>query len=276
MRDFFHSKLFVFILLILVICGGLMVLSAIMGGPSPFSNFFGSLLTPLQRLASAIGDKISSFTGYLYKYNSLVLENEQLKKELAEKRELEDDYYTLLNENEMLRELAGLKEEHPDYSMLPALVVSKPDNSLNVTFTLDKGTRDGVKKGDPVISGQGLVGYVSEVSYNHCEVTAITDMSSRISAAVSRTSETVVVEGTFELASKGLVRLSYLPVNCDLKNGDVIKTSGYGGIYPSGILIGEVVRIDVESHGMSNYAIVKPLTDFDSLVTVYVITDYGE
>ena len=125
-----------------------------------------------------------------------------------------------------------------------------------------------------MVTQEGLVGYVSAVGVNYAQVVGIIDMTSKVAAMISRTRETVVAEGSFELLDEGLMRVSYLKNDSDVRQGDLVETSGYGGIYPKGLLIGRVLEVLPESHGISSYAIIEPVVDFSTLTHVFVVKDY--
>ena len=125
-----------------------------------------------------------------------------------------------------------------------------------------------------VVTGDGLMGYVSSVGYNFCEAKPVTDLSMSIGAIVSRTRETVVAEGSYELSEQGLLRLSYLKNDSDVLVGDMVESSGYGGIFPKGLLIGSITEVLPESHGLSTYAKIQPAVDLDELKKVYIIKSF--
>ena len=93
-------------------------------------------------------------------------------------------------------------------------------------------------------------------------------------AVVSRTREVVVAEGSFELAGDGLLRLSYLQNDSDVLVGDTVETSGYGGIFPKGLLIGTITEVLPESHGISTYAKIQPAVDLTALKKVYIVKSF--
>lgn len=119
------------------------------------------------------------------------------------------------------------------------------------------------------------MGYVSTVGLNFCEVKPVTDLSLKVGAVVSRTREVVVAEGSFDLAEEGLLRLSYLKNDSDVLVGDTVETSGYGGVFPKGLLIGTITEVLPESHGISTYAKIRPAVDLSALKKVYIIKSFN-
>ena len=129
--------------------------------------------------------------------------------------------------------------------------------------------------GDCVVSAEGyLVGIVSEVGLNWATVLTIIDTDIELGARIFRTGEIAIAEGDFSLMSEGRLKLSYLSGETEILTGDQIVTSGLGGYYPSGLVIGAVESVQTEDDGLARYAVLAPLADFDALTEVFVITDY--
>lgn len=271
---FLRNKLTAFALALLVFCGGLFLYGQITGSPSPLGDLVGSLTAPVQRLFAGTADKLGDLLGYLHRYDELEAENEALRSELYELRQLAEQYYAAVDENKHLRDLAGLTERYTDFTWELANITARPTGGYQNGFSIDRGTRHGVEAGDPVMTEAGLVGYVSSVGYNYAEVTTLIDLEFKAGARISRTRETVVAEGSFELAASRRLRLSYLENSMDLVEGDLIETSGSGGLFPKGLIIGTVERIEQELSGIASYAVVKPAVDFEHLTAVFVVKDF--
>lgn len=270
----FSSKLFLWALALLILCTVLIGFNLSTGRLSPLTNGTGTVLTPVQRALTSAGDFISDLFGYFYRYDSLVEENARLKARVQELEQVEREYYAAIDENASLRELAGLKRKNAQFEYELAEVIGVSSDGVSTTYTLSRGEKDGVEVNDAVVTGDGLMGYVSSVGYNFCEVKPITDLSMSIGAIVSRTRETVVAEGSYELAEQGLLRLSYLKNDSDVLVGDMVESSGYGGIFPKGLLIGSITEVLPESHGLSTYAKIQPAVNLDGLKKVYIIKSF--
>ena len=102
----------------------------------------------------------------------------------------------------------------------------------------------------------------------------VLDISTHVGAVLSRTRETAVSEGSLELLSDGHFKLSYLQNDADVEPGDLVETSGYGGLYPQGLLLGTVVEFLPESHGISSYAVVEPVVPLEELKSVFVVKSF--
>lgn len=270
----FSSKLFIWALVLLIFCTGVLGFSLATGKLSILSNGAGSALTPVQLGISRVSDFFSDLFGYFYRYNALEEENAQLKEQLRELEQAQRKYYAAIDENTYLRELAGLKRRNSDFDMELAEVLGVSTDGISTTYTLSRGTKDGIEVNDTVITADGLMGYVASVGYNFCEVKPVTDISMKMGAVVSRTREVVVAQGSYDLVQEGLLRLSYLKNDSDVLVGDTVETSGYGGIFPKGLLIGTITQVQPESHGISTYAKIQPAVDLSSLKKVYIIRSF--
>ena len=142
-------------------------------------------------------------------------------------------------------------------------------------LSIDKGDNAGIEEGDLIITAEGMVGYVSAVSMNYSEVTTVLDPEMQAGALLTRTRETAIAEGDYSLLGEGKLRLSYLSKDTDIVIGDTVETSGRGGVFPKGIMIGTVESFLVEEDGMSNYAVLRPFVDVETITHVFIIKDFA-
>ena len=267
-----QSKLMWFAAVLIALSLLLALSSAVTGKPSFVRNITGAIVTPLQNGVAAATDRFTDLFGYFYRFDALERENAELKRKIQEFEKLEISYNAAIKENSALREAAGIKAKHADFEMELCTVVALTDNGFQSALTLNKGSVSGIEAGDCVITGDGMVGFVDQVSLNSCVVKTVINVDFNASAAVSRTREVVVTNGSFELASDGLLKVSYLENDADVCPGDTILTNG--GAYPPDLIIGRVVEFCQESHGISSYASVEPVVDFSGLSTVLVIKEF--
>ena len=268
-----RSKLFWFAAVLVAVSLVLTVYSAATGKPSFIRNVTGAVVTPLQNGVTAATDWFSDLFGYFYRFDALERENEELRQQLQEYQKKEISYNDAIRENAALREAAGIKAKRADFVMELCSVVAVTGNGFENTLTLNRGSVSGIEQGDCVITGDGMVGVVAEVGLNHCVVETVINVDFSASAAVSRTGEVVVTGGDFELSSKGLLKISYLENDADVRAGDVILTNG--GAYPPDLIIGRVVSFLPESHGISSYASVRPAVELEGLKDVLVIKEFN-
>ncbi|MFR2289007.1 MAG: rod shape-determining protein MreC, partial [Butyricicoccus sp.] len=191
----------------------------------------------------------------------LKAENEQLKQQISDNAQLVRDAQIALEENNQLRSQLGQPENTRTTTTVSAEVIARSPGDWADTLTLDKGSSSGVNKDDLVTTVDGMLGFVSEVTDNTCEVTSITDPKMQCGALVTRTRETAIAEGDYNLMTRGALRLSYLREDSKVVVGDTVETSGRRRI-PKGILIGTVESVPEES-GLSYYAVIKPFVSVD-------------
>ena len=237
----------------------------------------GAIVRPIQTFAFKASNGISDFFSNLFNTTDADLENASLKQKLAMYEQEKLDYEELQRENERLRDLLSYSGTFKDIDFVTAKVVGRSDGVWFDIITLNAGRDQGIELDMPVICGDGLVGRVTDVGVNWCKVTSIIDSSVNVAVSVERTRDNCMVRGVFGTSSKASsLELYYLPTDLtDLVPGDVIMTSGIGGIYPKGIRVGTVeeVLLDKDTSGVN--AIVTPSVDFLRLEEVMVITGFG-
>ncbi len=275
MRDIFEKKWVAIFLAAVFLCLVMVIWSALSPShASPISNLVNILITPIQDGVTWVTNGAKSVVDHYTAYDELEAENQKLRKELADTRGALRDADHAILENEQLRAALGMKEKNRSFVMEPAEIIARSNETWSRTFTIDKGTLSGVQIDNCVVTVDGLVGYVSEVGTNWAMVTTIVDPSSQISAIASRTREVATAEGSFELMGDNQLKLTYLDKETKLVQGDAVETSGYGGIFPKGLVIGSASEVRLETHGASKYAIITPAVDFRTVTQVLVIKSF--
>lgn len=153
---------------------------------------------------------------------------------------------------------------------MPAYVIERSISNYEKIVVINAGTDDGVQANMPVISESGLVGYVISATNSTAKVQTIIDTASNVSANISNVQDSVILKGT--LNNTETVRATYIPADSTILQGDQVVTSGLGGIYPKGILIGTVKSVVNTKNEADRYAEIEVATDFSRLETVLVIT----
>ena len=238
---------------------------------SPSGGILGATFRPVQRVLSSIGNGVGGFFGFVGDMKDMQEENIELKEEISALSTRVRDMEGYEQENERLRQLLELKSNQPEYDMVGCEVIAKEPGNWFDYFTIDKGTNDGIQKNDPVVSGAGLVGHVTEVGANWARVQGIIDSESSVGAKITRTQDFAIADGDLALADSGRCKLSYVTQNSSLVLGDAVVTSGLGGVYPEGLLIGTVSEIKSDSLGYSQYAVIDTAVDFERVQEVLVI-----
>jgi rod shape-determining protein MreC len=243
---------------------------------NPVKEVVGTVITPMQRGVNSVGTMISDKFDNFKKINDLLEENAKLQNQLNiisyENKLLLQDKYEL----DGLRELYKLDKKYIDYPKVAARVIDKDPNNWYNVFTIDKGTKDGLKKNMNVLAGNGLVGIITEVHYNYSKVRSIIDDKSEVSGMFLKTSDTCFVRGDLQLMDEGKIRVEFISKDADIKDGYEVVTSHISPNFLQGILIGYVSDIKLDSSNMTRTAYLTPVVDFSRLEEVLIITELKE
>lgn len=201
-------------------------------------------------------------------------ELDELRKENESLKSEQDHYSEILAENIRLRSLLQFKQGYTSYHMLGASVIERDYGGWTHTMVIDRGEDSGLKKYMPVIVPSGIVGFVSEVYLNSARVQLLLDPRTTIGGIVQRPASRVVSMVSGNSGNPGYLSLVSLPKEADVIKGDIIVSSGYGGVYPKGMVIGTVEQVDVDAEGGTQSAQVRPAADFSHMEEVFVITDH--
>ena len=205
---------------------------------------------------------------------------EQLR---AENTRLQEQVDSLITENnylqadqselERLQDLYRLDQNYADYEKIGAHVIGKDSGNWFNSFTIDKGSRDGIETDMNVIAQSGLVGIVTDVGPTWATVRSVIDDSSNISSMSLSTSDTCIVSGDLSLMSEGQIRFEQMENNDNTVNvGDQLVTSYISDKYLQGILIGYVSEVNVDANNLTRSGYIIPAVDFKNLQEVLVIT----
>jgi rod shape-determining protein MreC len=276
MKDFIRSLKFKILVGILALLMGIMVYAATTaGGRSLISSFFGAVVSPFQKASSAISNKVSTTIDMLVNADNYYDENKELKKKLDELYVQMVDYENLKEENAHYKEILGLKEEYPDFKFSPPCkVIGRTTNDIYQTFVIDKGSRDGIELNDPVVTGDGIVGIVSEVQLSYSKVTTILSPKYTPGVISIKSKDTGTLEGSYEYAEDGLTRMRFISRDSKIEVGEVIVTSGHNGLVPRDRIVGVVERVELDKGGLSLNAIIRPMVDIENITNVFVITEF--
>lgn len=232
---------------------------------------------PFQWCLSKVYDGVEGFSRYFTEYDRLEAENESLREELREYEEALQENEALRSENHWLRGYLSLKNEHIDYKFLDAAVVGREAGSYATVITLNRGTAHGVEVGMPVITENGVFGYVKEASFMSCKVMSIVETAVSVGAFVERSGVTGLVTGDYTLREDGLVVMQGIPQGADIQVGDLVHTSGTGSVYPRGLFVGSVESLSPDPYSRTVRAVIRPSEDLskvDRLSHLMIVTDY--
>lgn len=245
------------------------------GRAGPLRNMSNTMTVPAQRAALAAIGWLEDVYGYLYKYDQLLAENEALRAQLADAQEEARTASQAIEENSRLRELLNLKEKHSDFELEPARITYWNPSNWASSFTINKGEDSGIGLGNCVITESGaLVGQISELGDSWCTVQTLIDVEMNVGALVGDAGNAAMIEGDFALMHKGKTKLTYLTEGTQLFEGDTILTSGKGGMFPQGLVIGLITSVQLEAGGQTPYAEVEPSCNLHALSHVAVIKSF--
>lgn len=250
----------------------ILVITSITGRTTPVEDAVGTVVSGVESGASAVTGGIGDWFLSLIGRSRLQQENAELRERIAQlegQLALNGD---LENENKRLREIVNYYGDHPEYELLTARVIARSSSYWFDTFLINVGRNQGIKKDMVVLSTQGLVGRVVDVGSNWSKVLSIIDTNSSVSAMIERTRDVGIVRGTTDVeADSPRCGMYHLPYDNDLVPGDTVLTSGLGGIFPKGIVIGKVVEVSRSNTGTERIAIIEPEVDFSQLEEVMVL-----
>lgn len=227
------------------------------------------VLAPVQEAATDAGRLIYEGLGTIFSLGRAARE-EQLQKQI---RQLEGEVARLQEfraESERLRRLLDFREKTRDrYELVAADVIGRDPGNWFGTVAVDRGAADGVGPDMPVLLPEGLVGRVLRVSQHTSEVLLLTDPRSSVGGTVQVTRTPGVLRGVVN--GFGQLRMTYLVKDAPVEKGQMVVTSGLGGIFPGGIPVGKIVSVRPEPTGLTKEALVQPLVDFARLEEVFIL-----
>lgn len=257
-----------------IFCVLMMVLSSFsdkVGGP--FKTVANVTVIPLQQGMNQIGGWMGDMKDNFSTMKQLKSENKKLREQVdaltTENNYLQEERY----EFERLQELYKLDQNYAEYEKTAAHVIGKDAGNWFGTFTIDKGSKDGIEVNMNVLAGSGLVGIVTDVGPTWAKVRSIIDDSSNISAMAISTSDTCIVSGDMALMGTGQIAFSQMENNDNVVAvGDQIVTSYISDKYLQGILIGSISEVNVDSNNLTRSGYITPAVDFKNIQEVLVIT----
>ena len=248
----------------------------VLGGRADFlTNAIVTVREPIRQAASSVSSLLDNIYGYLFEFEQLKAENESLRVQLAEAQAEARAGQDALDENERFRNILGFAEKHSDFVMETARIVSWSADNWGSSFTISKGLRNGIEVGDCVVNECGaLVGQISELGESSAVVRTLIDVDTSIGALVGADGSAAMLMGDYTLMRQGQVKVTWLTEGAQLFLEDDVLTSGSGGLIPQGIVIGSVASIQSEAGGQTEYGIIQPAVDLDTLVQVFIIKEF--
>lgn len=235
-----------------------------------FENAFSHIIMPLQSGITYLKNKIAGNDNYFSTLDYLKSENEVLKQKNEELEEKLRNLEIIQAENSTLKEYLNLTEQYKNYATIPGYIINKDITNYSKIFVINIGSNDGIKENMTVIAAEGLVGHIISVTENAAKVQTLVDSSNVVSATLENSKDTVICRGTLK---GNELKTTYISTNTVLVEGEKLYTSGMGGIYPKGIYIGVVKKINETKNITNRSFITEAAVDFENLETVLVISN---
>ncbi len=274
-KKFWSPRVKTILILAVILALLVSVAAAVISGTPFFTNVIGTILSPIRSGVAAIDRQAEQYYNYLFSYESLQAKNAELERRILAMEEDVRTAETYQRENERLKLLLKLTEEHEDYSLVSAYIISWNASNYRSAFTIGKGANAGLEEGMCAITENGqVVGLVTEVGANWATITTVQDSSLEISASIASSGYTGVVQGTYLSDGSSVLRMNYLPTDAILKNDDQVVTTG-STLYPRGLLLGYLTNVGLDETGVAKYATIEASCDFASLEQIFIITQFN-
>lgn len=267
----FKNKLAVTIVLLSVaFCG--MIIYSLQSDANGISSSVSTVVSPLQKIVYNINSRVKETVDFFLNFSEVKLENEELKEKNTKLANELIEYESLKDEVERLREALNFTESKNNYKYVGVNIIGYSGNSLSDGYIIDKGSNDGIAKNMVVVSSKGLVGKVTKVASNFAIVQSILNENIAVAVMDQQTREaTGVLQGLSDKKDNNMTVVYNLPISSDVKEGDIIITSGLGKIYPKEIPVGTVVSVEEDNVKVMKSAVVEPFVNFNELEELFVV-----
>ena len=267
----FKNKLAVTIVLLSVaFCG--MIIYSLQSDANGISSSVSTVVSPLQKIVYNINSRVKETVDFFLNFSEVKLENEELKEKNTKLANELIEYESLKDEVERLREALNFTESKNNYKYVGVNIIGYSGSSLSDGYIIDKGSNDGIAKNMVVVSSKGLVGKVTKVASNFAIVQSILNENIAVAVMDQQTREaTGVLQGLSDKKDNNMTVVYNLPISSDVKEGDIIITSGLGKIYPKEIPVGTVVSVEEDNVKVMKSAVVEPFVNFNELEELFVV-----
>lgn len=234
-------------------------------------KFIIDLMAPVQKFLSGVQSSTSNYVEYYVTNINASKENESLKTRVEELRTEIFGYQEMAKESERLKDLLNYGQEIPGKKVVARVISWDASDDFKV-IRIDKGLNQGLKLQSAVTTAEGLVGYIYRITNNYADVLTILDANNRVDAVVERVRSHGVIEGY----GKNRCIMKYVSRTEPIILNDVVLTAGLGNVYPKGIKIGYISKIERESYGITQHVEITPVVKFSKLEEVLVIVQESD
>ena len=276
MKEFIRSWKFKIIVCVFALMFGFMIYAAAAGGAASVpERALKTATSPFVRLSTAVSNFVVNNVDKVANADRYKRENDELRELISQLNRQIVSIDDLKNDNRLLQAMLDISIENPDFEWPRNTCTIIHRNALDPfgSFTIDRGSNDGINLQDLVITRVGAVGVISKVAPNYATVSTIFSTEVEIGVLTTNANVQGIVQNDIELAVKGLIRVSFIERNAEISEGDIFVTGG-GVTYPGNQIIGRVVEIYDDPNGMSKHALVEPSESISRLTNVLVITNF--
>lgn len=276
MKKLFSKKSLTAVIIAIAIAAVTGISLLVNNNPGIITNSVETVLYPIKTAAASVAGVCEKLYGYMHDFDRLREENTQLRAQLAGSSQEERKFEELEKENQRLRELLNLSQRNSDYVFETAAVISWSSSNWESSFTISKGrSNSDIEVGDCIITSAGeVVGIVKTVSTVSSVCTSVIDTNFSASVNLNNITGSSSAKGDYALMKDRLLKVEYINNSNKVLSGDTVLTSGKGGIFPGGLLVGYITEVRTDDTGLSDYAVVSPAADLENVLDVFVITDF--
>ena len=257
-----------------LLTAALAVLSNMTGQSIPHLAVQG-VLAPFRYAGNALTNQAENIYTYLFEYEALKAENEELRKKVTQMEELAREADAMARENDRLRDILDMSRTHEEYVLVDAYLIAWSSTDWSSTITINRGTRSGIQPGMVAITSDNeVVGVVTEAGADYAVVKTVLDSSLEISATIASSGYNGMVSGGYIEGRKDMLRMRYLPSSAVIRNNDQVVTSG-SAVYPRNLILGSVVDAGYDDTGVAKYAVLEPAAEIGKLEQVFILTNFG-
>jgi len=232
----------------------------------------GAALNPAQKVIYSVNKRVEGFIDFFLRYDEVKIENEELLKENIALNDKLRNYAVLESENKNLNEMFSFKNRRDEYDYVGANIINSSGGGIITAYTIDKGTNDGIKPGMAIMAPEGIIGQVTQTAATFSFVETLSSENVSIHVTTTENIEnTGILKGYGGAGNGQMAKITYLPIDSTVKEGDSIVTSGLGGFYPPNIFVGKVSKIIEDKGKLMKTAIVETAVNFKGIQKVFII-----
>ncbi len=232
----------------------------------------GATLNPIQKVIYSANKRVEGFIDFYLRYDEVKLTNKELLVENQELNQKLRDYDAIKDENLKLKELYEITERSDKYTYEGANIIGSSGGGIISSYLIDKGEDDGLLTGMAIMTEKGIVGQITKTAKNWSTIETLSSENVTIHVMTTEDHQNSgILKGHIGQGQRQMAKISYLPVDSTIKEGDQVITSGLGGFYPPNIFVGVVTKVNEDKGNLMKTAIVEPAVDFSGAELLFVI-----